>query len=122
MGDYCWVCRRQRANERFSGKGHRDHVCKECMKLSLAERKQLEEVDEVVGFLSQSNISAKNIARLQILAESSDQEVASFARAVTEVARVKPHKRRRLKVLAQEHKELMLRLEQLGLWEIMQPY
>ena len=29
-GHYCWVCRRVLPNERFSGRGHRDHVCKPC--------------------------------------------------------------------------------------------
>ena len=121
MGNYCWVCDRHQANERFSGKGHRDQVCKECLKLPASVRKHVEEVDEVVGFLSQSNISAKNIARLQSLVVSQDGEVARLAKAVLEVARVKPYKRRRLKVVAEEHKQLMIRLQQLGLWEIMEP-
>jgi hypothetical protein len=92
------------------------------VKLPREVRKHIEEVDEVLGLLSQSNISSKNVARLLILSESSDQEVASLAKAVAEVARVKPHKRRRLKVLAQSHKDIMRRLQELGLWEIMQPY
>lgn len=29
-GHYCWVCRRIRANERFSGKGHSRHICRDC--------------------------------------------------------------------------------------------
>lgn len=32
-GHYCWVCERCRPNEKFSGKGHRRHVCKDCAKL-----------------------------------------------------------------------------------------
>jgi hypothetical protein len=28
MGHYCRLCGRVRANERFGGRGHRDHVCK----------------------------------------------------------------------------------------------
>lgn len=30
QGHFCWMCRRHRANEKFSGKGHRQHVCKDC--------------------------------------------------------------------------------------------
>lgn len=30
MGHYCHICRRTRANEKFSGKGHKKHVCKDC--------------------------------------------------------------------------------------------
>lgn len=29
-GHYCIRCDRYRANEKFSGKGHRQHVCKDC--------------------------------------------------------------------------------------------
>lgn len=30
MGYYCRICGRTRANEKFSGKGHKNHVCKDC--------------------------------------------------------------------------------------------
>jgi len=30
QGHYCRVCRRYRANEKFSGKGHARHICKDC--------------------------------------------------------------------------------------------
>lgn len=30
MGHYCRICGRTRANEKFSGKGHKNHVCKDC--------------------------------------------------------------------------------------------
>ncbi|WP_407270516.1 hypothetical protein [Radiobacillus sp. PE A8.2] len=29
-GHFCKVCGRTRANEKFSGKGHRLHICKDC--------------------------------------------------------------------------------------------
>ena len=41
---------------------------------------------------------------------------------VLEVGQIRPYKRRRLKILAKEHKELFARLEELGLLEIIQPY
>jgi len=91
------------------------------MKLPREVRKHIEEIDEVHGFLRQSNISTKNMGRLKVLAESSDEEVACLAKIVAEVA-VHPHKRRRLKVLARMHKNLVLRLDELGLWEVIQPY
>jgi hypothetical protein len=31
-GHYCIGCGQYRANERFSGKGHRQHLCKDCKK------------------------------------------------------------------------------------------
>ena len=122
VGHYCRICHRERANERFSGKGHRDRVCKECKKLPQTTRRHVEEVDEILGFLTQSHISSKNIGRLKILVESSDQEVATLAGVVLEIAEIRPYKRRRLKVLAKEHKDLFARLEELELLEVMQPY
>lgn len=32
QGHYCWRCRSCRANEKFSGKGHAKHICKDCSK------------------------------------------------------------------------------------------
>ena len=122
MGHYCRICNRRRANEKFSGKGHRDHVCKECQRLPRETRKHIEELDEILGFLTQSHISSKNIDRLKILVESSDKEVAGLASVVLEIGEIRPYKRRRLKVLATEHKDLFARLEDLELLEVMQPY
>jgi hypothetical protein len=70
-------------------------------------------MDELCGFLDQSNISRKNIARLEILAQHTDGEVKDLALLILEVARVKPHKRRRWKFLEQNHSELFLRLKAL---------
>ena len=36
-GHFCWVCGRQRPNEKFSGRGHARHVCRECAKLGADE-------------------------------------------------------------------------------------
>jgi len=36
-GHYCWVCGRRRPNEKFSGRGHARHVCRECAKLGAGE-------------------------------------------------------------------------------------
>ena len=57
-----------------------------------------------------------------MLAESSDEEVASLARVVLEIGEIRPYKRRRLKVLAKEHKDLFARLDELELLALMQPY
>ena len=67
-------------------------------------------MDELSGFLEQSNISRKNIARLEVLAQHESSEVKDLALLILEVARVKTHKRRRWKFLAAKHPELFLRL------------
>ncbi len=38
-GHYCGVCGRRRANEKFSGKGHAAHICKDCAKEQRTEAK-----------------------------------------------------------------------------------
>ena len=78
-----------------------------------SEREQIEHMDELFGFLEQSNISAKNIARLEILSHNKDNEVKRLAALVLDIARVKPHKRRRWKFLAQNHPVLFARLKEL---------
>ena len=40
-GHYCWVCKRIRANEKFSGKGHAKHICKDCWSKRKIEKKKL---------------------------------------------------------------------------------
>ena len=100
MGYYCRICGRTRPNEKFSGKGHRDHVCKDCTRLPKEDRDAIEQKEEIFNYLTQSHISAKNTARLRRLAASSNRDVAELAAVVIEVAKVKPYKRRRLKVLA----------------------
>ena len=101
--------------KKISGKGHRIHVCKECARLPARERQFKEEEDEVWGFLSQSNISKKNLARLKALAASPNPEIASMARLVLEIGKAHPRKRRRLRFLAKERRDLLAQLEETGL-------
>ena len=115
MGHYCRMCDRVRPNERFSGEGHRIHVCKACSRLPKEESRQHELKDEIAGFLRQSNISAKNLARLSALVASERPEIAELAKVVLEIGKVKPHKRKRLSFFARNHHELIDRLEETGL-------
>lgn len=40
QGHYCRICGRHRANEKFSGKGHAQHICKDCAREQKAHRRQ----------------------------------------------------------------------------------
>jgi len=115
MGHYCRICGRERPNERFSGKGHRIHVCKHCQRLPKTQRRAIEDRDDIFGFMQQSHVSKKNVARLEQLAKSEEPRVACLAAIVLEVARVTPYKRRRLKILARSHRDLLRQLEETGL-------
>jgi hypothetical protein len=115
MGHYCKICGCVKPNEKFSGKGHKNHICKECLKIPLEERAEILQEDEIFGYLKQSHISQKNIKRLNKLVLSENKKIAEYANIVLEVARIKPHKKRRLKVLAQKRRDLLRKLEETGL-------
>ena len=115
MGHYCWVCRRARANETFSGKGHKRHICRECARLPREERERIQAIRDIEGFLRQRNISAKNLARLRSLCNSADDKIRQTATLVLEVARVKPHRRGRRAYLAGHRPDLLSQLARLGL-------
>lgn len=113
MGHFCRICETVRPNEAFSANGHKRHVCKRCMPLAA----EFDADEEVRNFLEQSHISAKNIARLRQIAASADSKRAEWAAVILEVALVTPYKRRRLKRLAREHRDLFAKLVRCGLVE-----
>ena len=113
MGHHCRICGRSRPNEQFSGRGHRIHVCKKCQRLPREKRDRIERLDELHGFLHQSAISARNVARLRTLIGHGDRQVARFAALVLEIARVLPGKRSRWLKLARHHRPLFNRAVEL---------
>lgn len=115
MGHWCRICGRSRPNEKFSGKGHKNHICKECSQKPKTERDEIDQVEEIFNYLNQSNISKKNITRLKKLTSSQNQKISGLANIVLEVALIKPHKRKRLKFLAKTNRELLSKLDDTGL-------
>jgi hypothetical protein len=114
-GHYCRICGKTRPNEKFSGKGHRNHICKDCARKPKTERDEIDQTEEVFSFMSQSHISKKNVERLTVLADSENEKVSELAGIVLEVAKLKPYKKRRLKVLARERRDLLEKLDETGL-------
>jgi hypothetical protein len=82
------------------------------------ERQVLEEDDEILGYLSQSNMSQKNLRRLKELSASSNPRVSRPAGLVLEVGKCHPGKRGRLRALAREKPDLLGRLEEahIAMW------
>jgi len=78
-------------------------------------RDSIEQEQEIFGYMTQSHITDKNVERLRTLSLSTDSHIKDLAEVVLEVAIVKPHKARRLKVLAKERKDLIQRLRETGL-------
>ncbi len=109
MGHYCRICGRSRANERFSGRGHRNHICKDCRSIPFDKRDRIERLDELHNFLRQSLISEKNTRRLNVLVAHEDSEVAGLAGLILEIARLQPGKRNRWLKLARCHRSLFER-------------
>jgi hypothetical protein len=82
MGHYCKICGRKRPNEQFSGRGHRIHVCKRCNAKPKSEQQAVEDKDDIFGFMNQSRISERNVARLEQMTKSENPKVASLAAIV----------------------------------------
>jgi hypothetical protein len=55
------------------------------------------------------------MTRLKTLASSHNPRIAELANIVFEVAQIRPYKKRRLKILAQERGDLLQKLEETGL-------
>ncbi len=116
MAHYCHVCERHRANERFSGRGHARHICRDCQRLPAAELANLQALRDLSDFFyRQSRISERNVKRLHVLAGSDDPEIAAQANALLRVAAVAPHRRKRLKRIRAAEPELLTRLAEVGL-------
>lgn len=115
MGHWCRICFQHRPNEKFSGKGHRDHICKECSRRPKAERDAIDHEREIHEYYEQKNISKKNLKRLTELSKSSDLGIAALAEAVLAVGKAKPHRRKRLSFLARHHPDVMNILGAVGL-------
>ncbi len=48
-GHYCKICGEYKANEKFSGKGHAAHICKDCSKLSAAEKEESQTLTQLMN-------------------------------------------------------------------------
>src|ERR1700722_20306739 len=110
MGKFCRICGQSRPNESFSGKGHRQCICNKCQKRPKEEIALIETKDELLHYWEQSNISALNIARLKMLTQFPNEDIQKLAHLTLTVAAVKPHKRRRMKWLKQNKRDLYLRV------------
>ena len=48
-GHYCRICGRYRANEKFSGGGHKNHICKDRAKIPVEKRNEIELVNRLMN-------------------------------------------------------------------------
>jgi hypothetical protein len=104
-----------RPNGAFGGKGERARICRQCRHLPQARRDALKCEHEIRGFLEQSHVSDKNLARLRALASSQDARIANLAAVVLDVSVATPYRRRRFRILARQRRDLLKRMAESGL-------
>ena len=80
-GHYCWCCDRSRANEKFSGKGHARHLCKDCARLGAEEvnyRQALRNLERCLGM--NTTISRKHRESFNRFLTHKDPRIRAAAR------------------------------------------
>ena len=83
MGHYCRVCECYRSNEKFSGKGHKNHICKKCSKLSIEVRNEKSILNKIHSF-SFYGASKKNRKIIESYLNNKSEKVRELARSVIE--------------------------------------
>ncbi len=97
-GHCWWCCGRDRPNERFSGKGHRRHLCTDCAKLGKEEleyRQHIRDIDQLLDW--DGRIRRKQRRTFDRYLNHADERVRAYAR------RAKEHNEK----LREEHRALM---------------
>jgi ribosome-binding protein aMBF1 (putative translation factor) len=84
-GHFCWCCGRIRANERFSGRGHARHLCKDCAKLGKEEIDYRQAVRDIDGLLDWNGVvRRKQRKRFEPFLSHPDERVRRYAEQVAE--------------------------------------
>jgi len=115
LGRLCILCSRIKPNEAFGGKGERARICRKCRRMPREKRDAVLHEREILGFLDQSHISPRNLARLRVLGRSENTLIANLAHLVLDVGAATPYRRRRIRTLARERRDILKRMEEVGL-------
>jgi len=82
-GHYCKICGERKANEKFSGKGHAAHICKECAALPQEKKNKLQILNRIENIAGKYPRSKADWELLRKYANSTKYpEVREFARSV----------------------------------------
>jgi hypothetical protein len=79
-GHYCWSCGKTRANEKFSGRGHAEHLCKDCARLGkeeLAYRQTVRNLDRLLTW--NSRIPRRHREQFRKYLNHKDERVRAYA-------------------------------------------
>lgn len=59
LGHYCKICGQHKANEKFSGKGHANHICRECASLPAEQKAEMETITKILNLPGYITITQK---------------------------------------------------------------
>jgi hypothetical protein len=79
-GHYCWVCGERKPNEKFSGSGHANHICRKCQKIPVEERNKIAAVRRA-GNMAFRHLSKQDIKWLRNSMDDPRPEVREAARS-----------------------------------------
>ena len=80
-GHYCWSCDRMRANEKFSGRGHAQHLCKDCARLGkdeLVYRQAIRNMERLLTWEGQ--IPRQKRSQFRKYMKHKDERIRTYAR------------------------------------------
>lgn len=86
-GHYCKICGERKANEKFSGKGHAVHICKECEQLPIERKNELQYINRIERIAEKYPRSREDWELLNKYALNKRYpEAAEYARSVLEMS------------------------------------
>ncbi len=85
QGHYCKICCEYKANEKFSGKGNRNHICKKCHSLPVSKRNEMVNIQRIDSISESFLISKEKQGRLKKYAKDKRYpESSEYAKNVLE--------------------------------------
>jgi hypothetical protein len=117
MGKYWRICGCERPNEAFSGRGHRNGICKECSRMPKAEQQRIQDEIFLHHALEQKNISQKNVEYFSQMCLRYSGELGEKAALMVELGKVHPRRKKRYGFLYHKKRELYDRMVRLNLIE-----
>ena len=77
MSHYCKICGCYLPNEKFSGKGHTQHICKDCAKLPTEKKAEMQTINRLMNL--PLRLSKENRKWLEKMRKDEREDVRSAA-------------------------------------------
>lgn len=81
QGHYCKICGQRKSIESFSGKGHANHICKSCSRLSSAEQSEAMTINRLMS-LPCRHLNEEDLNWLKNRIKDSREEVRTLAQEI----------------------------------------